>query len=108
MKHTSESILIAGSEFYNIPVYTISNKARKRHIVHARYVIMYLIRKRVFVKYREMSEIFPDLYSDHTGFVHAIKQIKRELTLPKVFSTQEEIAYILQLSFQKSRQLEVA
>lgn len=111
MNHTVLSLSEAVSEFYNVPLETILSKTRKREFIHARQVLLYLIRKRTWKYCVEIAEIFPNLYNDHSGISRATKKIWQELKYPNIFPTQEEITMILELSLEKAKkkdQLKVA
>lgn len=111
MNHTVDTLCQAVSEFYGVPLENMLSKSRKRAWVHARQVLIYLIRKRTWHYCTDMVKMFPNVYADHTGYSQATTQIKRELSLPHIFPTQEEITMILELSLEKAKkkdQLKVA
>ena len=74
---TPKDILSLVSDFYDIPVETLTVKGRKKEVVKPRQVAMYLMRS-------ELQYSFPGIGQkmggrDHTTAIHAFEKINKEI-----------------------------
>ncbi len=64
-------------EFYKIQPGLLSTKLRKREVVHARQVIMYIFREHLGLSYSFIGKQFGN--RDHTTVMHACEKIQKEM-----------------------------
>ena len=87
---TPKDILSLVSDFYDIPVETLTVKGRKKEVVKPRQVAMYLMRS-------ELQYSFPGIGQkmggrDHTTAIHAFEKINKEIQSNKKLS--EDVAHL--------------
>lgn len=92
---TPKKIIEAVVNFYDIKINDLSEKDRKRELVHPRHVAMYLLRSELNLSYPSIGEKFGK--RDHTTAIHACKKIKKEVEQNE--SLSEEINGIKQLIY---------
>ncbi len=94
---TMEYILDLVSDHFKVPVDTLQSKTRKRHVVIARQMSMYLIQKLTDQTLKNIGETFGG--RDHSTVIHAVKTI-RDLMETDVFikEAQEELEKKIRLS----------
>ena len=92
-----EYILDLVSDHFKVPVDTLQSKTRKRHVVIARQMSMYLIQKLTDQTLKNIGETFGG--RDHSTVIHAVKTI-RDLMETDVFikEAQEELEKKIRLS----------
>jgi chromosomal replication initiator protein len=73
----SINIIKTVCDFYNIDDKKLASKIRKRELVRARQVAMYLIRKEINTSYPTIGELFGG--RDHTTALHAYEKIEQDL-----------------------------
>ncbi len=71
---TPERILEATSEFYGFSIEELKSKSRRRPLVTARQVGMYLFRELTELSYPQIAKIYGG--RDHTTVIHAFEKIK--------------------------------
>ena len=64
-------------EFYSLKPDILSTKIRKREVVHARQIIMYIFREHLNLSYSFIGKCFGD--RDHTTVMHGCEKIQRGL-----------------------------
>ena len=80
---TIESIRMAVSEYFEIPYEKISQKTRKREIVQARQITMYLAKKFTKNSLKVIGEHFDG--QDHTTVIHSVQVVKDLMDSDPVF-----------------------
>ena len=75
---TVDTILEAASELFNIPVDQIIGGSRRRNLVEARQIAMYVTRNATDLSYPEIGRAFGD--RDHTTVIHAVRKIEHHMT----------------------------
>ncbi len=75
---TVGTILEAASELFNIPVDQIIGGSRRRNLVDARQIAMYVTRNATDLSYPEIGRAFGD--RDHTTVIHAVRKIEHHMT----------------------------
>jgi chromosomal replication initiator protein len=73
-KEISVQFIIAVSEYTDIPVLKIKSRSRKREILRARQLCIYIIRKYTGMSLKSIGEQFGD--RDHTTVIHSLNTIK--------------------------------
>ncbi len=92
---TPKKIIEAVANFYDVKLSSLSEKDRKREVVHPRQVAMYLLRRELNLSYPSIGEKFGK--RDHTTAIHACEKIKKELEENE--SLNEEVHNIKQLIY---------
>jgi chromosomal replication initiation ATPase DnaA len=90
---TTESVVKQISEYYNLDERIIYEKTRRKEIVKARQMIMFVLRE-------DFNESYPSIGSklggkDHTTVIHSYEKIKNDLTTDPVL--MKEIAELRSL-----------
>ena len=80
--------------FYGLSKAELVGKRRQRHIVKARYIAIYLIRKRTDLTLSAIGHIF---HRDHTTVIYAVQTIEEVLSLKYENDFQDEIKKVLLL-----------
>ena len=78
---TVRAIIDAASELFNIPLDQIIGGSRRRNLVDARQIAMYITRNMTDLSYPEIGRAFGD--RDHTTVIHAVRKIERHMTEKK-------------------------
>lgn len=81
-------------DFYGLSKSEVVGKRRLRHIVKARYIAIYLIRKRTDLTLTAIAHLFN---RDHTTVIYAIQTIEEVLSLKYENEFQDEIKKVLLL-----------
>lgn len=74
---TLESITKAAAEFFNVPEEELLKKGRKKEIVLARQVAMYLMRTELDISLSGVGKHFGG--RDHTTVLHGIERVKKDM-----------------------------
>ncbi len=89
---TSDHILQATSEMFRIRVDDIIGPYRKRPLVKARQVAMYVFRNVTDLSYPDIGRVFGD--RDHTTVIHAVQKIEKQITEdPETFNQVNELIH---------------
>ncbi len=72
-----EKVVDIVCDFYNLDPGILSTKIRKREVVHARQIIMYIFREHFDLSYSFIGKQFGD--RDHTTVMHACEKIQKGL-----------------------------
>ena len=75
---TVRAIIDVASELFNIPLEQIIGGSRRRNLVDARQIAMYVTRNMTDLSYPEIGRAFGD--RDHTTVIHAVRKIERHMT----------------------------
>ena len=94
---TVRTILDAASELFTIPVEQIIGGSRRRNLVDARQIAMYVTRNKTDLSYPEIGRAFGD--RDHTTVIHAVRKIESHMTerreiFDRVQELQERVSRI--------------
>lgn len=81
-------------DFYGLSKAELLGKRRHRHIVKARYIAIYLIRKRTDLTLTAIAHMF---HRDHTTVIYAMQTIENVLSLKYENDYQDEIKKVLLL-----------
>lgn len=81
-------------EFYGLTHAQIKGKCRLRSYVKARFISMYLLRRRTGLTLKEIGRMF---HRDHTSIIHAIKTIDEVLSLKFENDYKDEIERLLKI-----------
>jgi len=92
-KHAKE-IIENICDFYGLTTVQVKGKCRMRSYVKARFIAIYMIRKRTGLTLKEIGRMF---HRDHTSIIHACQTIEEVLSLRFDNDYQDEIKKILQL-----------
>ena len=92
-KHANQ-IIEGVCDFYGLTQAQVKGKCRLRSYVKARFVAMYLLRKRTDLTFMEIARIF---HRDHTSVIYAFQTIEEVLSLKYDNDYQEEIKKIIQI-----------
>jgi len=92
-KHANQ-IINDVCDFYGITMPQIKGKSRLRSYVKARFVSMYLLRKRTDLTFMEIARMF---HRDHTSVIYAFQTIEEVLSLKYDNDYQNEIKKILSI-----------
>ena len=68
----SEEILQTVIEYFNLSSKQVKGKSRKKELVKARWIAMYLIREETNMKLEAIGELFN---RDHTTVIHALQSV---------------------------------
>ncbi|MCY3618856.1 MAG: DnaA/Hda family protein, partial [Acidimicrobiaceae bacterium] len=75
---TVRSILAATAELFNFSVEQITGGSRRRPLVDARQIAMYVTRNMTDLSYPEIGRAFGN--RDHTTVIHAVRKIEHHMT----------------------------
>ena len=81
-------------DFYSLTHAQIKGKCRVRGYIKARFIAMYLLRRRTGLTLKEIGRMF---HRDHTSIIHAIKTIEEVLSLKYENDYQDEIKRLLEI-----------
>ena len=81
-------------DFYGLTPVQVKGKSRLRGYVKARFISMYLLRKRTGLTLKEIGRIF---HRDHTSIIHACQTIDEVLSLKYDNDYQDEIKKLIQI-----------
>ena len=83
-----QDVLKVISSFYDIPVEKIKGDSRRKDLVKARQVCMYILRELVKLSYPAIGEFFNN--KDHTTVMHSCKKIEKEIVKDSVLNSEVE------------------
>ena len=87
---TVKSILEATSEVFHFTLEQITSGSRRRPLVDARQIAMYVTRNMTALSYPEIGRAFGN--RDHTTVIHAVRKIERQMTERKeIFDKVHEL-----------------
>jgi len=78
-------------DFYNLSVKQVKGKSRKKNLVKARWIAMYLIREKTNMKLTAIGKLFE---RDHTTVIHAIQGVNDVLNLKYETDLKEDLLKI--------------
>ena len=81
---TKDKIIIAISEYYNIPLEDMKSTKRKKDIAKARQVAMYFLRDILQLPFMAIGELFGG--KDHTTVMHSVSKVEAEMKSNKYFN----------------------
>jgi chromosomal replication initiator protein len=81
-------------DFYGLTIAQVKGKCRVRGYVKARFVSIYIIRKRTGLTLKEIGRLF---HRDHTSIIHAVQTIEEVLSLRFDNDYQEEIKKLMEI-----------
>jgi chromosomal replication initiator protein len=81
-------------EFYGLTIAQVKGKCRVRGYVKARFVSIYIIRKRTGLTLKEIGRLF---HRDHTSIIHAVQTIEEVLSLRFDNDYQDEIKRLMEI-----------
>jgi len=81
-------------DFYGLTTAQVKGKCRLRGYVKARFVAIYIIRKRTGLTLKEIGRLF---HRDHTSIIHAVQTIEEVLSLRFDNDYQEEIKKLMEI-----------
>jgi chromosomal replication initiator protein len=81
-------------DFYGLTTAQVKGKCRLRGYVKARFVSIYIIRKRTGLTLKEIGRLF---HRDHTSIIHAVQTIEEVLSLRFDNDYQEEIKKLMEI-----------
>ena len=93
---TPLDVLKVVSVFYDISLEKIKSDSRRKDLVKARQITMYVLRELVKLSYPAIGEVFNN--KDHTTVMHSCKKIEEEKTKDSVLNSELE-AIIEKLSY---------
>ena len=82
------------SKYLDIPIDKIKKKSRKRELVYARKLCVYLIRQNTTLSLNEVGSLFIGTLTDHTSVLHCQKFIMKQISGNYI---NYEIVYDLQV-----------
>ncbi len=87
---TAGTILKATSDVFNFTIEQITGGSRRRPLVDARQIAMYVTRNMTDLSYPEIGRAFGN--RDHTTVIHAVRKIERHMTERKeIFDKVQEL-----------------
>ena len=87
---TAATILEATSDVFNFTIEQITGGSRRRPLVDARQIAMYVTRNMTDLSYPEIGRAFGN--RDHTTVIHAVRKIERHMTERKeIFDRVQEL-----------------
>ena len=87
---TAATILKATSDVFNFTIEQITGGSRRRPLVDARQIAMYVTRNMTDLSYPEIGRAFGN--RDHTTVIHAVRKIERHMTERKeIFDKVQEL-----------------
>jgi chromosomal replication initiator protein len=92
-KHANQ-IINDVCDFYGLTPIQVKGKSRLRGYVKARFISVYLLRKRTGLTLKEIGRMF---HRDHTSIIHACQTIDEVLSLKYDNDYQEEIKKLIQI-----------
>jgi chromosomal replication initiator protein len=92
-KHANQ-IINDVCDFYGLTPIQVKGKSRLRGFVKARFISMYLLRRRTGLTLKEIGRMF---HRDHTSIIHAIQTIDEVLSLKYDNDYQEEIKKLIEI-----------
>ena len=92
-KHANQ-IINDVCDFYGLTPIQVKGKSRLRSFVKARFISMYLLRRRTGLTLKEIGRMF---HRDHTSIIHAIQTVEEVLSLKYDNDYQEEIKKLIEL-----------
>jgi len=92
-KHANQ-IIESVCDFYGLTQAQVKGRCRLRSYVKARFVCMYLLRKRTGLTLAEVGRMF---HRDHTSIIHACQTIEEVLSLRYDNDYQDEIKKLIQI-----------
>jgi len=81
-------------DFYGLTTAQVKGKCRLRGYVKARFVAIYIVRKRTGLTLKEIGRLF---HRDHTSIIHAVQTIEEVLSLRFDNDYQEEIKKLMEI-----------
>jgi chromosomal replication initiator protein len=81
-------------DFYGLTIAQVKGKCRVRGYVKARFVSIYIIRKRTGLTLKEIGRLF---HRDHTSIIHAVQTIEEVLSLRFDNDYQDEIKRLMEI-----------
>ena len=81
-------------DFYGLTTAQVKGKCRLRGYVKARFVAIYIIRKRTGLTLKEIGRLF---HRDHTSIIHAVQTIEEVLSLRFYNDYQDEIKKLMEI-----------
>ena len=81
-------------DFYGLTTAQVKGKCRLRGYVKARFVSIYIIRKRTGLTLKEIGRLF---HRDHTSIIHAVQTIEEVLSLRFYNDYQDEIKKLMEI-----------
>lgn len=81
-------------EFYGLTPAQIKGKCRLRGYIKARFIALYLLRKRTGLTFKEIGRMF---HRDHTSIIYACQTIEDVLSLKYENDYKEEIKKLLEI-----------
>jgi len=93
---TPLEVLKVVSNFYDISLDKIKSNSRRKDLVKARQITMYILRELVKLSYPAIGEVFNN--KDHTTVMHSCKKIEEERVKDSVLNSELE-AIIEKLSY---------
>jgi chromosomal replication initiator protein len=81
-------------DFYGLTIAQVKGKFRLRGYVKARFVAIYIVRKRTGLTLKEIGRLF---YRDHTSIIHALRTIEEVLSLRFDNDYQDEIKKLMEI-----------
>ena len=81
-------------DFYGLTTAQVKGKCRLRGYVKARFVSIYIIRKRTGLTLKEIGRLF---HRDHTSIIHAVQTIEEVLSLRFDNDYQDEIKKLMEI-----------
>ena len=81
-------------DFYGLTTAQVKGKCRLRGYVKARFVAIYIVRKRTGLTLKEIGRLF---HRDHTSIIHAVQTIEEVLSLRFYNDYQEEIKKLMEI-----------
>ena len=74
---TSDLILSATADMFGFPIDELIGKSRRRPLVTARQIAMYVMRELTDLSYPAIARVFGG--RDHTTVIHAVEKIQRQM-----------------------------
>ena len=89
-----ENIITTVCSYYGEDRSFVMQRSRKKDVVKARYICMYLIYEKMDLSLKSVGKFFNCNY-DHTTVIHGISSIKGQLSLPFETPVKRELEEIL-------------
>lgn len=74
---TAKQVLLAVSEYYNIPVTSLTGSSRKKELVAPRQIVMFIMRQEMNASYPTIGQELGG--RDHTTAMHAFNKIQQDI-----------------------------
>lgn len=81
-------------DFYSLTIAQVKGKCRLRGYVKARFIAIYIIRKRTGLTLKEIGRLF---HRDHTSIIHACQTIEEVISLRFDNDYQDEIKKLMEI-----------